>query len=78
MISSAGEPCDPKHMDEDEEDQLIPLFELVNSEDGRIISLTCISKHELTPDQYAQELIAYAERIMIYGELEEISAGTMN
>lgn len=38
-------------------------FELVNSDDGRVITLVCRTPRELFPDEYAQALKAFADRI---------------
>lgn len=53
-------------------------FELLNSTDGRIITLVCSTSRELSPDEYAQALIAFAERISSILDMSEVATDTMN
>lgn len=49
-------------------------FELVNSEDGLIVTLACVSSKELMPDEYAKALRDYADRIETITTMAEISS----
>lgn len=53
-------------------------FELLNSNDGKTITLVCVVDREVTPDEYAVALIAFAERINSLLSMSEASNGTMN
>lgn len=46
-------------------------FELLNSEDGKCITLVCISETELTPDEFAYALKEYARSIEIHLDISE-------
>lgn len=52
-------------------------FQLLNSEDGKIITLVCSANRELSPDEYVQALIAFAERMEALSSLSDAS-NTMN
>jgi len=53
-------------------------FEMLNSADGKIITLVCTSDEELTPDEYATALRAFATRIETILTIGEGSEGSMN
>lgn len=48
---------------EGDEEDLEFEFELLNSPDSKIITLVCSSKRPLSPDEYAEALKAFADRI---------------
>lgn len=48
-------------------------FEVFNSEDGLFVTLTCFSTKELAPDEYAQALRAFADRIESIVTMSEVS-----
>ena len=61
------------------EEELDFEFELVNSEDGRVITLVCRTSRELFPDEYAQALKAFAERIeSVVSMNSEVEKSTLN
>lgn len=49
-------------------------FELLNSEDGLIVTLVCACSRELTPDEYADALVAFSQRMRILGDFNEKTA----
>ena len=53
-------------------------FEMLNSADGKIITLVCTADKELTPDEYVTALRAFASRIETILTLGEETAGTLN
>lgn len=53
-------------------------FELLNSEDGRLVTLVCKSERELSPDEYAEALRAFADRIESLCIMSEANPSTMN
>lgn len=67
--------------DEDDEsdftDDIEFSFELLNSADGLIITLACISSKEMLPDEYAKALRDYADRIESIMSMAEVST-TLN
>ena len=67
-----GDSSDPAY-EEDYEFE----FEIVNSECGLLVTLVCDASRPLTPDEYADALIAFAERIRILGNMNE-ETQTMN
>lgn len=60
------------HEDEYERVEYEYEFELLNSVDGKVITLACTSNHELDPQQYAHALMSYAERILTVQSMSEI------
>ena len=64
--------------EEFEGDELTFEFELLNSDDHRTITLVCTSDIEMTPDEYSQALIAFAERMQVLGEFSEADFNTLN
>lgn len=50
-------------MDEKEKEEINFQFELLNSEDGRTITLVCSSDIPLDPDEYAEALRCFLERL---------------
>jgi len=65
-----------------EEDDLLAdidlEFELLNSDDGKLITLVCTADKELSPDEYAQALKLYAERIEAIVTMTEVSGHILN
>ena len=53
-------------------------FELLNSDDCRLITLVCTADRELSPDEYAQALKMFAERIESIVTMAEASGHTLN
>jgi hypothetical protein len=53
-------------------------FELLNSPDGLIITLVCCSTQELSPDEYAEALKAFADRICALTSMSEVETDTLN
>jgi len=46
-------------------------FELLNSEDGKCITLVCLSEQEMTPDEFVFALKEYAKSIEIHQDISE-------
>lgn len=69
---------DVDDVEEEGEDSYGYEFELLNSEDGKIITLVCSSERLMTPDEYAQALAAFAERIESILTMAELSNSTLN
>jgi len=67
-------------MDDDDspDDEIEFEFELTNSDDMSTVVLVCTSSCPLAPDEYAQALRAYADRIEAIATMSEVSAGTIN
>jgi len=61
----------------DEYDDYEFEFELVNSDDGLTVTLVCEASRPLTPDEFADALVAFAERMRILGNMNE-EIQTMN
>lgn len=53
-------------------------FEILNSHDGKIITLVCRSDKELHPLEYADAIVKYAERIKTLVSLSEFSNNSIN
>jgi len=51
-------------------------FELLNSDDGRLITLVCALDREISPEEYAEALRAFADHIESLTAMAE--AGAMN
>lgn len=68
MYSGSDEPDDENNFE----------FELLNSEDGLIVTLVCCSDRELSPEEYAEALRAFAERIHALATMSEAETGTLN
>lgn len=64
--------------DEDEEDVIDYEFELLNSDDGKVVTLVCSSSRMMSPDEYAAALTAFAERIESILTMSELSNSTLN
>jgi len=65
----------------DEEESRTELgfeFEMLNSADGKIITLVCTADTELTPDEYVTALRAFADRIETILTIGEEVDGTLN
>lgn len=46
-------------------------FELLNSDDGKTVTLVCVAERELTPDEYVKALKEFTKQIDIHGDLED-------
>ena len=53
-------------------------FELLNSEDGLTVTLVCRTDHPMTPDEFAQALHSFADRIDAVTSMQEIEGNTIN
>lgn len=53
-------------------------FELHSTDDGKIITLVCTTDRELTPDEYAQALQEFAERIDSIVNMNEVVSDLLN
>lgn len=66
------------HQDDEPEDENNFEFEVLNSEDGRIVTLVCFSQQELNPLEYAEMLRAFADRIDSLSTMAEIDMNSIN
>jgi hypothetical protein len=57
-----------------EEDGTEFEFELLNSEDGKTVTLVCHSDKALAPDEFAQALRSFADRIDSIITMAEVSS----
>lgn len=53
-------------------------FELLNSEDGKVITLVCHTDQRLAPDEYAEALRNFADRVETLCSMSEASDGPLN
>lgn len=67
-----------KYSDDFAYDEIDFEFELMNSVDGKLITLVCTSNKELTPDEYAQALRQFADRIESIITMSEASSNLIN
>lgn len=51
------------HMNNEEDDALDFEFELLNSDDDKIVTLVCSVSRPVSPDEYAELLNAFADHI---------------
>lgn len=65
-----------QHFTEDDEFEF--EFELLNSEDGKVITLVCSVSREIGPQEYAEALMAFAERIGTLLTMSEADSQGMN
>lgn len=66
---------------DDEQDDLIEFnfeFELLNSDDGKIVTLVCSSDRILEPNEYAMALREFANRIETILTMSEVESGPLN
>lgn len=61
-----------------DEEELEVEFELLNSEEGKIITLVASCSREPDPLEYAQMLREFAERIESLTTMSELSNSTLN
>ena len=53
-------------------------FELLNSEDGLTTTLVCRSDQPMSPDDFAQALRSFANRIDSIANMSDVSGGIIN
>jgi len=53
-------------------------FELLNSDDGLTVTLVCRSDVIMTPDEFAQALHSFADRIDTIASMREAEGSTIN
>lgn len=63
---------------EDEDDEIEYSFELLNSDDGKLITLVCSCDKEMNPTEFAEALKQFADRIESLVTLTEAESGTVN
>lgn len=63
-------------MSEDEEYEY--EMEIMTDDDKKLITLTCVSSKLLTPDEFAEALRAYADRIDTLLSMRDLSSNTIN
>jgi hypothetical protein len=64
--------------EDDDLDEIAFEFELLNSDDQKIITLVCTTDREILPEEYAEALRAFADRLDTIMTMAEASGGTIN
>lgn len=64
--------------DEIESDSFSFQFELVETDDPETLVLVCVSSRPLSPEDYAQALISYAQQIIGVTDVKDLDKALLN
>ena len=65
-------------MEDEEEDGIYFEFELLNSCDGKIVTLVCSTEEPLSTSDFAEALRAFADRVETIETMSEASGYSLN